>query len=408
MKEQTEKLIQTCMDKAVLDEKLTGLSMLYLSENENLYLQSGLASKEGEVPITRDSIFRCYSCSKIITAVATMKLLEQGKVDLYDPVATYLPSFNDQKVMTDHGIEEAVRPVLLRDLLNMTAGLSYPGGTDASSMQCEEIYSELENRLDTEDQMSTEEFAEKIGKTVLAFQPGTRWRYSVCADILGAIIQKVSDKSFGEYLQKELFQPLGMEDTGFTVPPEKRQRLVTAYMHSEQQNGSSLYLEKPGELVPYTGNYLGIRNGGDRNAFESGGAGIFSTIDDYGRLAQMFMHDGSSNRGEQILSPRTVLFMRRHKILDPVKQKDFVTWSGFDGYSYGNLLRVLSTPDNCGVIGEEGEFGWSGWLGTFFTVFPESHRAFLMMTNQYDYGVGHETRKIYNILNAAFQPIPQS
>ncbi len=362
-----------------------GNLMIIKGGKEIFYHEDGFADREEKLPIKRDSIFRLYSMSKPITAAAVMILLERGKIDLCEPVSKFLTGFKNQMVDEGGNLVSAEREVTIKDLLSMTSGLVYEGNSRAGQ-DTEALFQEIDSRLLGDSPMGTVEAMNKLGKCALAFQPGTSWQYGTSADVLGALVEVVSGMRFGDFLDKELFKPLGMQDTGFWVPAEKRKRLAKTYA----DNGI-------GELVLYTGNHLCINHQMDRNpAFESGGAGLASTIDDYARFAKMLMNEGSLN-GVQILRPKTVKYMTSGT-LNAVQQKSFDLWLTLCGHSYGNLMRVMTDCSKAGVFGSLGEYGWDGWLGAYFCNCPKDDLTFLFMIQKKDAGTTSLTRKLRNII----------
>lgn len=395
MNEEIKETIQSCIDRALERRELAGCSFCLMQDNkEELYTEAGYADLAAGKKISRDSIYRLYSMSKPVTAAAMMALAEDGYIDLLDPVYRYFPSFRHQNYVTADG---DVRPVddehvmLVRDLMNMTSGLVYPDAATQPGRETDAIYQDAVSRLGTDHGMSTMEFADRIGECTLLFQPGTGWNYSVSADIAGAVIEKVSGMHFGEYLQERLFDPIGMKDTAFSVPKEKLDRLVVSYQNENDEEGAT--------LVPYTGNHLAIRNDGGENAFESGGAGLFSTLDDYRLFTSMLLNGGNAENGRQILRPGTVRYLTSGK-LSPQQQEYFDRWRGLSGHSYGNLNRVMTDPSQAATIGHKGEYGWDGWLGVYFSNDPERRQTMLLMLNQKDYGTSRLTRQLRNIVNS--------
>ncbi len=395
MNEEIKETIQSCIDRALERRELAGCSFCLMQDNkEELYTEAGYADLAAGKKISRDSIYRLYSMSKPVTAAAMMALAEDGYIDLLDPVYRYFPSFRHQNYVTADG---DVRPVddehvmLVRDLMNMTSGLVYPDAATQPGRETDAIYQDAVSRLGTDHGMSTMEFADRIGECTLLFQPGTGWNYSVSADIAGAVIEKVSGMHFGEYLQERLFDPIGMKDTAFSVPKEKLDRLVVSYQNENDEEGAT--------LVPYTGNHLAIRNDGGENAFESGGAGLFSTLDDYRLFTSMLLNGGNAENGRQILRPGTVRYLTSGK-LSPQQQEYFDRWRGLSGHTYGNLNRVMTDPSQAATIGHKGEYGWDGWLGVYFSNDPERRQTMLLMLNQKDYGTSRLTRQLRNIVNS--------
>ena len=295
----------------------------------------------------------------------------------------YLPGFRNPRVIRADGeIIPALRAPYILELLGMTAGLSYPD-TDPAGQYATRVFEEDQTLIRAGGGMSTVEFCNRLGELPLAFEPGTRWRYSTCADILGAIVEIVSGKPFGRFLREELFEPLDMKDTAFWVPPEKTDRLVTVYRRTEQG------LEEFHNLNLAVGDYS------REPAFESGGAGLVSTLDDYMAFAQMLLNNGVASGGRRILSEAAVRYMRTPQLSERVRAD---MWDGLGGYSYSCLMRVCDRPGEAGLLTRAGEYGWDGWLGTYFSNIPDREVTFLLCQNVTDAGTVAVTRKCRNLL----------
>ncbi|MEN8905888.1 MAG: serine hydrolase domain-containing protein [Clostridiales bacterium] len=370
-----------------IDKKdIAGGNLMIIKDGKEIfYHEDGLADIELGSPVNRNSIFRLYSMSKPVTAAAVMILLERGKIDLYDPVSKYLEGFKNQMVVENDNLISVEREVTLKDLLSMTSGLTY-GGDNKAGQETYVVFKDIDRRLLSDSPMGTIEVVNKLGKCPLNFQPGTSWEYGSSADVLGAVVEIVSGKRFGEFLKEEIFEPLDMHDTGFWVPEEKNSRLAKIYA----DNGS-------GELIPFTGNHLGIANQMDRNpAFESGGAGLVSTIDDYSRFTRMLMNQGILDR-IRILRPKTVEYLTSGT-LNNLQQKYFDKWMTLNGHSYGNLMRVMIDYTKATNLGSLGEYGWDGWLGTYFCNCPKDNLILLVMIQKTDSGTTSLIRKLRNII----------
>lgn len=363
-----EQKLSAVLREVVDKHEYAGLNVLVKKDNHEVaYVQAGYADMERKKPYNRDTICRLYSMSKPITAAAVMLLVERGKLDLGAYVQEIIPAYGAAMVEERGKIVPAAKAMRVFDLMNMTSGLTYGGDPNSlSSVETEKLFQEIIGKLGTGEALATVEIAERLAKCPLAYQPGESWRYGTSADVLGAVVEIVSGRRFGDFLQEEFFGPLGMGDTGFFVPPEKQERLAKVYEWT------------PEKLTLYEGNHLGIMNSmAAAPAFESGGAGLASTIDDYGNFAQMLMQKGSF-AGKQILKPGTVEFLTSGE-LKPWQQEAMTrTWDGLDGYSYGNLMRVMKHKDQaCGMTGD-GEYGWDGWLGTYFRNSPADGITLLM------------------------------
>ena len=198
-------------------------------------------------------------------------------------------------------------------------------------------------------------------------------------------MEVVSGMRFGDFLKKEFFEPLGMVDTDFWVPNEKQNRVADVYDSVD------------GKVKLAVTDNLGIDYRLDHSpAFESGGAGLCSTLDDYSHFAEMLLNNGEFN-GKRILSERAVAFMTNGSIA-PWQQKGLDGWDGLSGYTYGNLLRVLRDPSRCITFGEAGEYGWDGWLGAYFSNDPKNKLTILIGMQKLNAGTWNLTRKIRNLI----------
>ncbi len=362
--------------------------MVFQGGEEQCYYEAGMRDLADRLPMTRDTIFRLYSMTKPVTAAAAMILLEEGRIDLYDPVSEFLPGFRDQNVMTNGALTPAKRPVIIRDLLHMTSGLTYPGEGCPSEIFTNQLMDEVITRLSTPQALSTCEIMNRLGKIPLAFQPGEKWQYGMSADVLGAVIEVVSGMRFGDFLRKRIFEPLNMNDTDFFVPANKQDRLAKVY----QDRGKG--------LEEFHFPHLGVSNDMKTPpAFESGGAGLVSTIDDYARFVQMLLHGGSLGN-ISILSPQTVAFMTQAH-LSPALDPYVWQWESLSGCSYANLMRIMKDPGAAISISRAGEFGWDGWLGAYMTIDPADDMILLLMQQKTDTGTTPYTRKIRNVVFSA-------
>lgn len=371
MKEYLKMEWEKMLEEVVARGEISGIGLLFQKDGmEECWIGKGYADKMKQAVITKDTIFRLYSMTKPVTAVASMALVEEGTLDLKAPVGEYLPGFRHSRVWCCDHSEPVNRPVLVSDLLFMTSGLSYADNDTVTEKETGKLLKEVEDSLASDRPMTTAEFAERAGEIPLLFHPGTSWKYGISADILGAVIEQAAHKPFGEILKEKIFVPLGMKDTGFYIPDEKRDRLAKAY---EKQEGNMQTL--------YTGNFLGINNKMDKPAaFESGGAGLVSTVSDYAKFAQMLLN-GGSYQGKEILRPESVNTMTRGG-LNETQKSAFEQWFGQKGYDYGWLMRVLKRPNEAVYPGLEGEYCWDGWLGCCFINYPRERMTLLVMQQQ--------------------------
>ena len=362
-----------------------GANMLVLKDGKELiYEECGYRDIENKVPFSRDTIMRLYSMTKPITSAAVMILVDRGLLDLADCLCWTMPGWSPAYYIDDKGNRvKSTREITVKDLMNMTSGIPYPGD-GASPQQVAEVFVDMDRRLRSDNPMTTKEFCERIGKCYLCFNPADRFMYGASADILGGVIENVTGQRFGEFLKENLFDPLGMSDTGFWVPQEKRERLAKVYRTN--------YAEWKVEHCPT--NHLGIDYQLDREpAFQSGGAGLVSTLDDYAKFATM-LHNGGELNGVRVLSKTAVRYMTAPSLTE--SQRRGLDWQGLTGYSYGNLMRNLVDEGQAVLFGERGEYGWDGWLGCFFANYPESRMTILIGTQRTDCGTSALVRKLVN------------
>lgn len=403
------------IDKVINNEialgHISGANIMVTKDGQKLYQGSyGLADIENNIPMKEDTIFRMFSMSKMITSVCAMILMERGEIDLFDPVSKYLPGFKDQKVWTGKGeeVESANRPLILKDLLNMTSGLTYPEENNYPTACSTALFNEIDNMHANGKYINTIEFANRIGELPLEFQPGKRWRYGTSADVMGAIIEVASGKRFGQFVEDEITRPLHMHDTGFFVPEEKIGRLAQKYRFYadgedtqpmsvvDSVSGKVKIKDVTGRLVIEKGPHLAMEDDITRAPlFESGGAGIVSTIEDFRHFGQMLLNGGISEDGTRILGKETVRFMRTNQLTPG--QLQTTEWDSLQGYGYGNFNRVLLDPAACQTNAPVGEFGWDGWLGTYMTLDPSNNFMFQYFIQLADAGSMGPTRLLRQI-----------
>jgi CubicO group peptidase (beta-lactamase class C family) len=310
----------------------------------------GYRDIEKQLPMERDTICRVYSMSKIITCAATLVLFEEGRFNLDDPVANYLPELKGMQVWAGSAadtpkLEPLKRPITIKHLLTHTSGLIYDfAGED-----------ELTKRWRSADLWSgpgLTNFIAKLGKLPLKHQPGDAYTYGVNQDVLGALIERVSGKTFGALLDERIFRPLGMKDTGFDVPEAKMNRLAKTYKHGP--NGKFVEDKPLIETWPEPG-----------RGIEAGGAGIFSTAADYARFAQMLCNGGTLD-GQRILGRKTIELMTANHMATLPNNQAASRQKGFGlGVEVTTDLGQLSVPSSVG------QFGWYGAATTYCQIDPK-------------------------------------
>ena len=305
-------------------------------------------------PLPRDAVFRVYSMTKPVVDAGVLRLEDEGKLKLDDPVSKYIPAFAQVKVFAGGTADAPIlkdpdSPITVRQLLNHTSGLAY----GLTSGPVDTIYT----RAKLYDASRTlEQFTDSLARIPLMFSPGTRWSYSAGFDVAGRVIEVASRRSLDQYLQEKIFDPLGMRDTGFRIRPDLRPRLVTVYEPGPD-----------GRLQPPVGDRL-LAMFEPEARFLWGSGGLLSTPDDYLRFAQMLLNGGVLG-STRILRRETVALMT-HNTLPP--QLTPISFGGLSDRTYGFGLGVAVRVDTAGAArpGPAGIFRWSGYLGTYFWVDP--------------------------------------
>ena len=331
---------------------------------ERTYGKKDIASGK---PMTTDTIFRIYSMTKPVTGVAMMILYEEGKWRPSDPISKFIPEFAHLKVfkgIDQSGkmiLEDPIHPPTMRELMTHTAGFTY-GIFGASPV--DKMYQD-QRVLQSQ---SLQDMIDKLSKTPLLYQPGTRWVYSVSMDIQGYIVEKLSGQSLPDFMQQHIFGPLKMKDTGFYVPKEKWDRFATLYAG-----------DKDGKMVasPPDGSYAA------QPTMPSGGGGLVSTAQDYMRFAQMLLNRGELD-GVRILSPASVALMTSNHLAPQLMTGEFFIGSETirPGLGYGYDYAVFTDPHEADEIVGKDTFYWLGAADTWFWVDPTNDLIFVGMTQR--------------------------
>jgi CubicO group peptidase (beta-lactamase class C family) len=323
----------------------------------------GFVDKAANRPMPKDAIFALASMTKPMAAVATLMLAEQGDVLLNDPIGNYLPQLKDMKVSTGAGdgtsTVTAKRQPTLQDMLRHTAGVSYG---NRGNTPLHKLYS---SRLRGANDMSSAQLLEELGKLPLHYEPGTQWDYSYGLDLAAFVVEKVTKKSFGAFLQERVFGPLGMTDTQFVVPAAKAARIA-----------------KPLPVDPETGKPPTFREPVKPWQYECGGGCASGTATDYMRFALMLLNKGTFE-GTRLLSRKTVEYMTADHLdadTDASRLHEFAV-EHMDGFGFGLGVAVRRHAGIAGVPGSAGEFLWSGAQGTMFWVDPKEELAVVFLAN---------------------------
>lgn len=366
LKRLDDAISSTLIGKSENPDCNVGASICIIKDGKEVYRNEyGEADKEKHIPMEKNSIFRCYSMTKPVTSVAFMTLVEKGLIALSDPVSNFIPSFKNQTVLTEKGYVPAKREVVIQDLLNMTAGLTYPDASFPAGKAMQDMIDKYYADVEAGKPTSTYDLAVLIGEQPLEFHPSEGWRYSFCADVLGAVIEVITGKKYSDYLKETIFKPLGMDDTDFFVPEEKQNRFMQNYQ----------YMPETQTMEPCTWQHLGLTYMHKKKPlFESGGAGLVSTIDDYSKFVNMMLNKGTLGN-VRILGRKTVEIMTRNNLTP--KQLSMYDWDTLKGYGYGNLMRVMMDVPASQSFGSEGEYGWDGWLGSYVAMDPKENLAII-------------------------------
>jgi CubicO group peptidase (beta-lactamase class C family) len=317
------------------------------------------------LPLGRDSIFRIYSMTKPITGVAMMMLYEEGKWHPDDPLSKYIPELSGLKVYAGTGADGAIiltapsHAPTVGELMSHTAGFTYGA---FGSAPVDKLY-QADNPLNAP---TLGGFISKLAKLPLAYEPGEQWVYSVSVDVQGYLVEKLSGESLPEFMRTRIFEPLGMTDTGFAVPPGKLSRLATVYTMEDRTHQLGPVPRDPNvSVVP---------------GLASGGGGLYSTADDYLRFAQMLANGGQLG-GIRLLAPSTVELMRANHLSDRLRDGRFGI--GFQrirpGFGFGYDVAVFDDPHKAGSTVGAGTYLWDGAAGTWFWVDPTNEVVFVGM-----------------------------
>lgn len=350
----------TEMSQRYVDEgKLAGVVTMVARKGKLVHFEAvGQRGADDASPLKKDDLFRIYSMSKPITAAAAMQLYEQGKFQLNDPVHKFVPELKDLKVLSEAGTMVPVqKPMTMHQLLTHTTGLSY--GFNPTGDLVDKYYQDA-NLWASKD---LDEFATAVAKLPLKFEPGKQWHYSIAVDITGLVVQRLSGMPFDEYLEKNIFQPLDMDDTFFEVPEDKASRFLPNHYWDPVNKKLGTVTTDPGQAMS---NYSEV-------SLYSGGGGLVSTAMDYMKFAEAMRNGGMLN-GKRILSEKTVNYMARNHLSGTISATgvgESPTGSAeARGFGFGLGFGVVTNAVNNGVMGSDGEFNWGGAAGTVFWIDP--------------------------------------
>lgn len=344
-----------------LEEKYSvhGLDIKITKEHDTVYrYMTGHSDHDGKVPVSEEDLYDIFSCTKVITMTGVMQLVEQGKIDLYAPLETYLPEFASMQYASDFKVGQfpfswptegsallpAQNKIHIYQLMSMTSGMSY----DVAAKPIREVVKA------TNGEANTRQIVAAMAKMPLLCEPGTRYSYALGHDVLAAVVEVVSGMTFGEYMKANVFAPLGITEMYYQVPESEKHRLSAQYAKDWDT----------GEIRPDNSMIYRITPN-----YESGGAGLAATVDEYSKVIEALANGGVGATGSQILTPASISAMSRNW-LTAAQMADF-SMTGKAGYGYGLGVRTLI--DGTKSRSPVGEFGWDGAAGAFSLIDPVNH-----------------------------------
>ena len=361
--------VKAWQQRYVDERKYAGSSVLIKEKGvEALFNAAGLRNIEEDLPFTRDTLVRIYSMTKPVTSLAIMMLLERGLFHLDASVSEFIPEFSDMQALVPGATSieqtEPSRAPTLHELLTHTSGLSYPfnpGVLPAAMSEQDVVFKPNQGKLQA--------MVAVLADYPLAFQPGTRWEYSVSIDVLGRVVEIVSGKSLDDFFWTEIFDPLGMRETGFRVPTGAGDRFASLYT---PLTGDAMALNSA-----QTGaDTLRLTDSHGRSPFEtadmmSGGGGLVGTSDDYMAFAEMLRQRGACDGGF-IISPQTADFMMRNHLPGDIASMGPQSFAEqpMEGMGFGLGGAVVLDPGRARCPGSLGDFSWGGMASTFFWMDP--------------------------------------
>lgn len=328
---------------------IPGNSVVIYKDGKKVFeYSSGYSDLEKKIKKTGKEQLYIYSCSKVATVTAALQLYEQGKFLLSDPLYEYLPEFKKMYVKDGDRIKAAENPITIRDLFTMTAGLSYATNTPAF---------EKARKL-TDGKMDTRTVIKCLAEEPLLFEPGARWNYSLCHDVLAVLAEVVSVMGFSEYMKKHIFEPLDMNNSYYHAPNDVI--ISPQYIYEIQDTKNIVELQQKEHTTGVVKRAYGNELVFGEN-YDSGGAGIITTVDDYAKFAAALANSGTGLNNNRILSSATVKLMKTNQLNEA--QRKTMNWRRLRGYGYGLGVRTLIDKAESGSNSSIGEIGWGGAAG---------------------------------------------
>ena len=366
--------------KHIDEGKFPGVQWQINIKNEVYSGKCGFNNIDTKSPVLDNTIYRIWSMTKPIVAVAALQLLEQNKINLEDLVSRYLPEFSNLKVLKNENssiddVEDLKINPTIKDLFLHTSGFSYNFLADPIGKKYDEI------KLFHSDTTTLEEEIKKLAELPLLYQPKSKWVYSVSMDVLGRVLEVVLNDTLQNILQKNIFNPLGMNETKFTIPFDAENRVMQTYEFDPIK--LQLFEQIPGAQKIRNYKYpLYEKN------YARGGHGLFSTINDYSIFAKM-LHTGKTRDGHTILENNTLKLLSTNALdkhhfpieiasIGVIKDENYV--NGLEAYGWGLGCRTLMDPSRNNNLGSVGEFGWAGAAATYFLVDNSKEMSAIIMT----------------------------
>jgi CubicO group peptidase (beta-lactamase class C family) len=351
-KEKTDKINET-LQSWVDTGQYAGIVNLTVKEGTIQHFEAfGYKDLASKSPMTTDAIFRIYSMTKPIVSVAMMQLVEKGRIGLESPIVEYFPEFKNLKVYEAGELVELREPITVRHLLTHSAGFSYGW----SEHPVDEAYRKA--NMFRFDCMDSDDCVRRVSSLPLLYHPGEKWHYSIAVDLQGILIERISGLGLDQYLEEHFFQPLGMVDTGFSVPIEKKERFTTNYKNAEG-------------LLEVAEDVWGSRYF-EKRSFFSGGGGLVSTATDYLKFAEMLLNGGVYN-GKRYLKEATLELMTRDHLSEILDDPDD-PWSehsfSLEDSSFGLGFRLNTICDESTGVVKTKQYSWNGAAGTEFWIDP--------------------------------------
>lgn len=335
---------------------------VYIDNREVFSYQSGYENFEKKIKMGNDKLFNIYSCSKIATVTAALQLYEQGFFLLDDPLYEFIPEYKEMHIVDKEGnIRKAQKPITLRHLFTMTSGLTYNQNTPAYDKA----------RMLTDGKMNTITVAKCIAEDPLSFEAGERWQYSVSHDVLAAVVEVVSGKKFRDYVKDSIFTPLDMNES-YYHSDNVLARVCEQYKYVNSDEVDNVKLQQgvfsdSEGFLENVGKTVQSQVWGSE--YDSGGAGITTSVSDYSTFLSALANGGVGKNGERIISSGTIELLRTNQ-LNESQSKSF-NWQQHKGYGYGLGVRTMISTSESGSPGSIGEFGWGGAAGATAIVDPK-------------------------------------